>query len=247
MSSLRHGVLIVNADDWGRDTRNTDRTLDCVVRGTVTAVSAMVFMEDSERAAEIACERGISAGLHLNFTTAFSGSQASHQLRAHLERVSRYLGKRRMAQAIFHPGLSNSFDYLVAVQREEFCRLYGSEPKRLDGHHHMHLSANVLFGGLLPAGTTIRRNFSFLPGEKSLANRLYRRALDSFLARRHELTDYFFSLPPLAPPSRLQRIFSLAKEFRVEVETHPVSADEYSFLTGEEIFKLIANVSTAAK
>jgi chitin disaccharide deacetylase len=237
-SPVRQGVLIMNADDWGRDTANTDRTLDCVARGTVTAVSAMVFMEDSERAAKIAREQGIDVGLHLNFTTPFSGPGVSAVLGGHLEKVSRYLLKSRSAQVVYHPGLTESFKYLVSAQREEFCKLYGAEPKRLDGHHHMHLCANVLMGGLLPAGTKVRRNFSFFPGEKSFANRLYRRAMDGLLARRHELSDFFFSLPPLTPLSRLQKIFALANEFKVEVETHPVSLDEYRFLTGEEIHQL---------
>ncbi len=228
----------MNADDWGRDTANTDRTLDCVVRRTVTAVSAMVFMQDSERAAEIARERGIDAGLHLNFTTPFTGSSISNGLAGHLEKVSRYLLKSRLAEVVYHPGLANSFDYLVSAQREEFRRLHGSEPRRLDGHHHMHLCANVLMGGLLPAGTRIRRSFSFSPGEKSFANRFYRKTIDALLARHHELNDFFFSLPPLAPLSRLQKIFALATEFKVEVETHPVSVDEYRFLTGDEIHQL---------
>ena len=228
----------MNADDWGRDTANTDRTLDCVVRGTVTAVSAMVFMEDSERASRIALERGTDVGLHLNFTTPFSGSAVSPRLQGHLERTSQYLLKSRRAEVVYHPGLAESFKYLVSTQREEFCRLYGAEPKRLDGHHHMHLCANVLMGGLLPTGTKVRRSFSFFPGEKSLANRLYRRAIDKLLARRHDLGDFFFSLPPMAPLSRLQKIFALAKEFKVEVETHPVSPDEYHFLTGDEIHQL---------
>src|SRR2546426_10477618 len=47
------GLLIMNADDWGRDRQTTDRTFECVLRGTVSSVSAMVFMEDSERAATI--------------------------------------------------------------------------------------------------------------------------------------------------------------------------------------------------
>ena len=46
--------LIINADDWGRDNETTDRSLDCVLRGSVSSVSAMMFMEDSERAAGIA-------------------------------------------------------------------------------------------------------------------------------------------------------------------------------------------------
>ena len=53
------GRLIVNADDWGRDPRTTGRILDCALRGAVSSVSAMVFMEDSERAATLARERGI--------------------------------------------------------------------------------------------------------------------------------------------------------------------------------------------
>ena len=66
------GFLIVNADDWGRDAETTDRIFECVVPGAVSSVSAMVFMQDSERAAGIAREHGIEAGLHLNFTTPFS-------------------------------------------------------------------------------------------------------------------------------------------------------------------------------
>lgn len=238
--SFRRGALIVNADDWGRDAANTDRTLDCVVRGTVTAVSAMVFMKDSERAAEIAREMGTNVGLHLNFTAPFSASRVSDRLGLHLEKVSRYLSKSRLAQVVYHPGLASSFNYLVAMQMEEFCRLYEAEPKRLDGHHHMHLCANVLVAGLLPAGTRVRRNFSFFPGEKSFANRFYRRAIDRLLAGHHGLGDFFFSLPPMFPFSRLQRIFALAKEFEVEIETHPVCPDEYRFLTGEEILELVA-------
>ena len=69
----RHtGLLIVNADDWGREPETTGRILDCALRGAVSSVSAMVFMEDSERSAAMAREREIEAGLHLNFTTSFS-------------------------------------------------------------------------------------------------------------------------------------------------------------------------------
>src|SRR5271167_1397805 len=60
------GLLIINADDWGRDHETTERTLRCILRGAVSSVSAMVFMGDSERAAAIAKENAIHAGLHLN-------------------------------------------------------------------------------------------------------------------------------------------------------------------------------------
>src|SRR5579863_5715924 len=62
------GLLIINADDWGVNREATDRTLDCVLRKTVSSASAMVFMEDSERAAQLALEAGVDTGLHLNLT-----------------------------------------------------------------------------------------------------------------------------------------------------------------------------------
>jgi predicted glycoside hydrolase/deacetylase ChbG (UPF0249 family) len=229
--------LIVNADDWGRDKETTDRTLECVLCSSISSVSAMVFMQDSERAAAIAGERGIDTGLHLNFTTPFTAARSSARIGEHLESVAGYLRKYRLAPVVFHPGLTQSFEYLVSSQREEFARLFGKEPERLDGHHHMHLCANVLLGGLLPEGTRMRRNFSFQRGEKSSWNRLYRRASDHLLARRHSVTDFFYALLPLDPPSRLQRIFAQARDFSVEVETHPVNPPEYSFLTEGGIFR----------
>jgi predicted glycoside hydrolase/deacetylase ChbG (UPF0249 family) len=232
----RSGVLLMNADDWGRNQETTDRTLECILRGAVSSVSAMVFMDDSARAAAMAQEHGIDAGLHLNLTAPFCG--VSPTLSGHQQRLASYLRHHRVAPVLFHPGLAHSFEYVVAAQLEEFERLYGNGPNRIDGHHHAHLSANVLLGKLLPAGTIARRSFSFRPGEKSLGNRLYRRGVDRMLAKRHLVTDVFFSLPPLEP-QRLQRIFSAAREFVVEVETHPVNPEEHKFLAGGEIFRWI--------
>lgn len=69
------GVVAINADDWGRDANTTDRILECVQGCVVSSVSAMVFMEDSERAAHAAREHHVDAGLHLNFTTPFTASR----------------------------------------------------------------------------------------------------------------------------------------------------------------------------
>jgi predicted glycoside hydrolase/deacetylase ChbG (UPF0249 family) len=239
------GLLIVNADDWGRNRHATDCSLECVMAGAVSSVSAMVFMEDSERAAAIAQERGIDVGIHLNFTTPFSEASIPSRLAHHQQRLARHLLKHRFAPVLFHPGLIRSFEYVVATQFAEFVRLYGTEPKRIDGHHHMHLCANVVLAKLLPRGTLIRRNFSFEPGEKSYINRLYRRMLDRMVERQHYLVDFLFSLPPLEPAGRLQKIFSLARNFAVEVECHPCNPSEYKFLTGGEIFRQAGDVRVA--
>ena len=241
------GVLIVNADDWGQDRETTDRILDCVLRGAVSSVSAMVFMNDSERAAEVAQEQEVDAGLHVNFTTPFSGPGVAAPLREHQRRVATFLRRNRFARVLFHPGLAGSFEYVVKAQREEFVRLYGCEPARLDGHHHMHLCANVLVAKLLPEGTIVRRNFSFLAGEKGLCNRLYRGGVDRIVGRRHRLTDFYFSIQPLEPPSHLVRKCSLASKFAVEMGAHPYNPQEHRFLAGGEIFRYTGGVQIASR
>ena len=226
----RTGCLIVNADDWGRCYETTERTLECWLDRTVSSVSAMVFMSDSERAADVALERGIDTGLHLNLTAPLSATATPARLREQQQRLAYYLGVNRSRRVWFQPGLQNSFHYVVSSQIDEYQRLYGTIPGRIDGHHHMHLCANVVFGGLLPAGTIVRRNFTFRRGEKSWWNRLYRRFQDKVLARQHPIVDYLYSLAPLNIPGRLEYIVALAKESVVELETHPVMVEEYQFL-----------------
>jgi predicted glycoside hydrolase/deacetylase ChbG (UPF0249 family) len=245
-SLAQRGKLIINADDWGRNQETTDRIFECIRHRTVSSASAMVFMEDSERAAEIAREKAVDTGLHVNFTTDFSERNVPSLLKDKQQRISAYLRRRRLNQAIFHPGLRGAFEYVMAAQLQEYTRLYGDRPARIDGHHHMHLCANAVLARLLPSGTIVRRNFSFQPGEKSVVNRIYRKTLDAMLARRHRLTDYFFSLPPLEPQNRLERIIALARKFEVEVETHPVNTDEYRFLTGEGVDRWAGTVQIAA-
>jgi chitin disaccharide deacetylase len=229
------GLLIVNADDWGRDAHTTGRILDCALRETISSVSAMVFMSDSERAAGIAREHGIDAGLHLNLTTPFSAPHCPPGLVERQQELARYLLRHPIARAIFNPGLVRSFQYVVAAQIDEFRRLYGKEPDRIDGHHHMHLCANVLLGDLLPKGTLLRRYFSAEPGEKSVRNGLFRKLTRIAVAHRHRVVDFFFSLPPIES-RRLGHIFTLSQQYVVEIETHPANIEEYQFLMTGEIF-----------
>jgi len=244
-TSARTGWLVINADDWGRDAATTDRTLDCIRAGSVSAVSAMMFMEDSERAAAIAREEGIDTGLHLNFTCPFSANRPPARLVEHQQRLSAYLRSHRFASAVFHPRLTRSFEYVIETQLEEFRRLYDVAPARLDGHHHMHLCANIVFCRLLPAGALVRRNFSFGPGEKSIGNRVYRAAIDRVVSRRHRMMDFFFALPPFERRERLDRIFSLASRSAVEMETHPINSDEHRFLTGSELEQRLQELRVA--
>ncbi len=120
----------------------------------------------------------------------------------------------------------------MASQLKEFARLYGKEPAHIDGHQHMHLCTNVIFSDLLPHGVRVRRNFSFSAGEKSRLNVAYRNFIDGFLARRYEVTDYFFDLADCMEPDDFARIVKLAENATVELETHPARHQELTFLVG---------------
>ena len=238
-------IIIVNADDWGRSVRTTDRTLECVLRGAVSSVSAMAFMEDSERAAGLARLHGVDAGLHLNFTLPYSAPQCSRRLMEHQEKISRFLSSHRLAPVLYHPGLANSFEYVVKAQFEEYERLYDAPANRVDGHHHMHLCTNVAVQALLPRGIIVRRNLSFWPGEKGPLNRFYRSRQDQRLARSYRISDFFFDLAPLEPRNRLAAILQLAARFDVEVETHPVRDEEYKFLADGELIRIVGEASVS--
>lgn len=230
-------AVIVNADDWGRDNATTDRCLDCFLLGAVSSVSAMVFMEDSERAADLARHHGVDAGIHLNFTLPFSAAHCPARLKQHQERLSRLLSSHRFAPVLYHPFAAASFEYVVKAQLEEYERLYGAAARRVDGHHHMHLCTNVLMQELLPGGIIVRRNLSFARGEKGFFNRFYRHQQDRRLARRHRIADFFFDLQPLEPRRRLEEIFDLSERFDIEVETHPIHDEEYRFLADGELMR----------
>src|SRR5205085_5055511 len=137
-------MLIINADDWGRSVAETDAALRCYQSARITSVSAMVFMKDSERAAELAKDHNIDTGLHLNFTEPFSGESNSERLIESHRGIMQFLRSNKYAQLFYNPFLRKAFVYSCRAQLEEFVRLFGSLPSHIDGHHHMHLCGNIL-------------------------------------------------------------------------------------------------------
>ena len=233
-------MLIINADDLGRNKAATDNTLRCHSRGGISSTSAMVFMEDSERAFELARGSGIDAGLHINLSERFTGATMPPRLCEYHGQVSRFLKRNKYALLIYHPGLRTQFRYVFEAQYAEFQRLHGGPPSHLDGHQHLHLASNMLLQRILPAGTRVRRSFSFQSGEKSLVNRFYRAGVDRWLARRHRLADYFFALT--SHPERLRTIFDLAKGANVELMTHPERRHDFQFLMSDDYAELVREV-----
>lgn len=227
------GLFIINADDWGGWRSATDAAAGCFEAGRITSVSAMVFMEDSERAAKLAKSLGVDAGLHINLNQTFTGGNCAPVVAEAHERVRQFLKRGRYAQLLYNPWLRGAFRMVFQAQVDEFCRLYGRVPSHFDGHQHMHLCANMLWDEIIPADQKVRRSFSFWPGEKSILNRAYRGWVDGKLEARHVSTDYFFSLEQCLRNDRLSRVTKLAGEFSVELMTHPEKESEQQFLMSD--------------
>ena len=227
-------MLVINADDWGRSVMETNAALRCYATGRITSVSAMVFMVDSERAADLAKANELDVGLHLNFTQRFTDERTPATVENYHNKIARFLTRNRYSQVLFNPALRREFAYSCKAQVEEFTRLFGRGPSHIDGHHHMHLCANVLMSNLIPAGVRVRRNFSFWPGEKSWFNRAYRELVDRWLARKYQLTDYFFDLTQSIREKKMDRVMTLAGSSQVELMTHPILEFELDYLMSHE-------------
>ena len=232
-AALCRGMLIINADDWGGWQSATDAALACFRARRITSATAMVYMEDSERAASIAGDTTLDIGLHINFNQPFTGRNSPPALAAAHDRVCGFLRCNKYAQLVYHPGLREAFRTVFQAQLDEFVRLYGHEPSHFDGHQHMHLCANSLLGGFIPNGSSVRRSFSFWPGEKSLLNRAYRRWVDGRLEKRHLAADYFFALSQCLDGPRLGRVLEVAKTATVELMTHPENTPEQELLLSD--------------
>src|SRR5947208_2620371 len=212
----------------------TNAAFRCYNRGRITSVSAMVFMDDSERAAELAKESTLDVGLHLNFTDRFTAKQYPETLGNCHSKIVRFLMGNKYAQVLYNPFLRKEFVYSYEAQAGEFARLYGKPPSHIDGHHHMHLCANILLSNMIPADMKMRRNFSFAPGEKSLLNRAYRSLIDRWLARKYQLPDYFFDLTQCIRQKKLDRVAALAMSSNVELMTHPRVPMESEYLMSDQ-------------
>ena len=235
-------MLIINADDLGRDTVATDTCLDCFRKKRITSASLMVFMADSARAAELAKSENLETGLHLNLVIPYEDSRISDRARQAQETAARFFRKGPWTQVIYNPFIKKAVATAFNSQFEEFRRLFGRDPAHINGHKHFHLSLNMVYGDVLPAGAAVRRSFTFYKGEKKLLNRLYRRTVDARLLKRHISSDAFFSLKPVNDLARLERIFSLSRTSCVELMVHPWSPDQYALLTGERFLQLAGSV-----
>jgi predicted glycoside hydrolase/deacetylase ChbG (UPF0249 family) len=225
------GLLIINADDLGLDQPTTDSILRCFEAGAVTSTSGMVFMADSQRAAQLA--RGVPVGLHINLTEPFTGSGLDAVVRRRQERLVDYFGGPKWRRWGLNPALFADIELCIGEQLAEFRALYGREPSHFDGHQHIHQSLGVLAARTIPAGAKMRPSLTFNPGEKWWANRAYRSLLNRAMRTRFRTPRYLFSIADMHPAlggGVLEEKLALASGSAVEVMTHPAWDDERAVL-----------------
>jgi len=237
-------MIIINADDLGRNKISTDNSLICFKNNRITSASAMVFMADSQRAAELALENGLNTGLHLNFTLKFDGDSISSKLLERQQCIVSFLRRSKYRPIFYNPFLKRDFEYVYNAQYEDYVRLYNKIPSHIDGHHHMHLCTNMIIDRLISEGSKVRRSFTFSAGEKMFLNRFYRNIVDSLLKSRYTCTDLFFCFSQNQSTERLLYIVMLAKYQIVEVMVHPERKKEFECLMSNEYFNLISLVQT---
>ncbi|MDG5814874.1 ChbG/HpnK family deacetylase [Chitinispirillales bacterium ANBcel5] len=238
-------MLYINADDWGASETTTNLIQECIDRNVVDSISAMVFMNDSERAADKVLSSGLAAALHINFTTPFNGYSGAGRLIESQQKIVNYLRSSKIAPYIYNPLLKNEFEYVFNAQCEEYFKLYQCVPGRIDGHNHMHLCANMLISDLLPHNIWVRRNNSFFKGEKNKLNKGYRFMIDKLLQKRYLCSDYFFHIQQISNKTghnrleKLQNIISLSKEYTVELLAHPHQKNDWDYLNCSEFKEAI--------
>jgi chitin disaccharide deacetylase len=231
------GLLIVNADDLGLGPEETDRILECFALGALTSATAMVWMEDSERAARLAREAALPVGLHLNLIEPFNGRDVPAAVAARQLRVVERLSAGDAAAHLYHPGWSRDFELCIADQLARFTQLYGRAPTHFDGHQHMHLALNALLARPLSPVKRCRAPLTRMPAESPAGKRAARAALGRLVRLRFTTTDWCFSIRALEPrlggDGRDGKL-ALAGRDSVEIMAHPGWPDELELLRTPE-------------
>jgi predicted glycoside hydrolase/deacetylase ChbG (UPF0249 family) len=225
------GLLIVNADDFGGNRLATDRIAECFAAGAITSTTAMVYMGDSPRAAEIARERQLPVGLHLNVTQELEDPDAPALVRERQSRLVRYFAGRRLRRFTFNPAINALARRCIEDQLECFRELFGHEPIHIDGHNHGHLSPSVLLA--LPRGVHVRTGQS---GPDAKSGGVARRARRALIAHRQGTTEYFLPIDRLgASPSEhdIEELLAVADRASLEVMVHPDRDDDFTTLMSD--------------
>jgi hypothetical protein len=237
MSIRSTGLLIVNADDFGLKRAATDAILECFEAGAITSTTALVWMSDSERAAEMGTRAALPVGLHLNLIEPFTGPDVPEGVAATQLRVVERMRKGGPRALLYDPRWSRDFETCISDQLSRFRELYGRPPTHVDGHRHMHLALNALFAQALAPVPRCRRAVNRLPHESPAYKQFGRTVLSRLVRLRFLTTDWCYALSPLHPAlggEGIREKLLLSRKGSVELIVHPADPGELEALRAPE-------------
>ncbi len=238
-------LLIVNADDLGQDAPTTDSILRCFEGGRVGSASAMVFMSDSARAADLAREAGLPTRLHLNLTEPFTDPSVPAGARERQARMARHLSGLQVAYRVCSPRRQSLIEDCIRDQLTAFEHLYGIAPRDVDGHQHVHTCLNVLLARSLGKVKGMRATFNLPPDDGMLGKRGLQAFVNRLVRLRFDSTERFTYLrkgEECRSVADLAGIVARARSESVEIMTHPGIAAEREVLMSEEWARAIAGL-----
>lgn len=131
--------LIVNADDLGLNQARTHAIFQCFEFGVVRSVTIIATGSGADIAARHAREKGLPAGLHLNFTFGSPLCKPAEVETLVGSSAGEFRDRHDQTRA-----LDEGFIDRVHIERETRAQIewffdqYG-QPTHIDGHHHIHL------------------------------------------------------------------------------------------------------------
>jgi predicted glycoside hydrolase/deacetylase ChbG (UPF0249 family) len=243
-------ILIVNADDFGWDPEATDRAMEAFAAARITSATALVHMEDSDRAARLALEAGLPVGLHLNLTDRFTDPSTSEGRRGrHLRACNVFSSRRlRLRRWIFDPRIRRVVDDAISDQLERFEELYGKPPTHVDGHKHVHVCPNVALASPLASIAKMRDDGWAWPTARTpmgAARAMKRYLVSRRFLRTRVLLDIWKLRPELGSEGSGGRA-ELARRASVEVMAHPGFPHERRSLMSSGWGRLIEGLPTGS-
>ena len=229
-------MLIVNADDVGASVTATNAAIAAFDEGVISSCSAMVWMRDSARAGELARDRGLPVGLHLNLTLPFDAAEVSAPVRDRQMQLIDYFESASWRDDISERPPRQLLRDAVRDQLDQFALSYGNRT-HLDGHHHVHVHEVVL--GVLPRGMVLRpilREPQLAQARPSQRERRLRRRF-----RAPTLTLAFEHLHPALGGVGLD-LLDRARTDCLEVMVHPQQARQLEALMSLEWRAALARV-----
>jgi chitin disaccharide deacetylase len=232
--------LIINADDLGMNPQRTHGIFQCFEYGVVTSTSILPNMTDSATAAKHAREKGLPAGLHLNFTEDYPLSKPD-DVSSLVDANGMFHPRERFWQLLEEGAIvQEHLEREIRAQVEWFFDNNGS-PTHVDGHMHMHIFG-IVIEALIPVLERYGIRFVRIPYEtlpphgyvvppERLAfaekiNAAALRAREVYTAHGIQSTDHFrgLTLQGNASLKNIRHIINKLPEGTTELMVHPGSA-----------------------